>query len=79
MMYNNNHNYEVSIMVRKTEERRDPHQKTGIYNAYTENYIGKLWGDSHLKLYKPWVESMGEISEKQPLSHRMLCQRSIRN
>lgn len=68
-------------MVRNAEERRDPHQKTGVYNVYTENYIGflKLWGNSHLKLYKPWVESMGEISERQPLSHRALCQRCIRN
>jgi hypothetical protein len=68
-------------MVKKTEERRDPHRKIDVYNVWTENYTGflKMWGDSHLKLYKPWVESMGEMYEKQPLSHRTLCQRSIRN
>ena len=56
-------------MVRKTEERRDTHQKTDVYNVWAENYTGflRLWGDSHLKLYKPWVESMSEMSEKAVL------------
>lgn len=56
-------------MVKKIEERRYSHQKTDVYSAWTENYTGflKMWGDSHLKLYKPWVESMGEMSEKAAL------------
>ncbi len=70
MVYYHDNNYHgVSIMVKKTEERRGLHRKTDVYSIWTKNYTGflKMWGDSHLKLYKPWVESMGEISEKAAL------------
>jgi len=41
-------------------------QSKYIYNVWSENYTGflKMWSDSHLKLYKPIIESMGELSEK---------------
>lgn len=56
-------------MVKKTEERRDTHQKTDVYRVWSENYTGflRVLGDSQLKLYKPWVETMGEMSEKAAL------------
>ncbi len=56
-------------MVKKTEEKINPDQKNDVFGVWTENYTGflKMWGDSHLKLYRPWVECMGEMSEKAAL------------
>lgn len=41
-------------------------QSKDIYKVWAENYTGflKMWSDSQLKLYKPMVESMAELSEK---------------
>lgn len=49
-------------MVKMIEERQDTHQKTDVYRVLSENYTGflRVLGDSQLKLYKPWVETMGE-------------------
>jgi hypothetical protein len=41
-------------------------QSNNKYNVWTENYTDflEMWSDSQLKLYKPIIESMEELSEK---------------
>ncbi len=56
-------------MVKKerTKDKIDiDEQSNNMYKVWAENYTGflKMWGDSQLKLYKPIMESMGELSEK---------------
>jgi hypothetical protein len=52
-------------MVKKTEEKKDVN-KDKIFKSYADSYsiFSRMWEDSYLKLYKPWIESSGEIFEK---------------
>lgn len=50
-----------------TEDEIKVEEQTGIiFDNWMENYtaISKLLDDSYLKLYKPWLESTGELFEK---------------
>ena len=52
---------------RKTEERKEVNEeKKDNFKTRVDNYtaVSKLWEDSYLKLYKPWLESTGELFEK---------------
>lgn len=58
-------------MVKKSEERKETTRETpedvkNIINqwANSSNEFLKLWGDSNLRLYKPWIEFIGEKSLK---------------
>ncbi|HMB45356.1 MAG TPA: hypothetical protein VKL21_06005 [Candidatus Methanoperedens sp.] len=56
-------------MVKKSEEKTSNKGTTEVKNAINlwvnnSNEFLKLWGDSNLKLYKPWIEFMGEKSMK---------------
>ena len=52
-------------MIKKSEEKGTTEVKNAI-NLWVNqsNEFLKLWGDSNLKLYKPWIEFMGEKSMK---------------
>ncbi len=54
-------------MVKKSEERKETIEgKRNITNIWgsNPNEFLKMWGDSQLKLYKPWIEFIGENSLK---------------
>lgn len=55
-------------MVKKIEEKtsKEIPEVKDIINMWTNssNEFLKLWGDSNLKLYKPWIEFIGEKSSK---------------
>jgi hypothetical protein len=55
------------IKKEKIKEKIDINEQSkDIYKVWAENYTAflKMWSDSHLKLYKPIIESMGELLEK---------------
>lgn len=55
------------VKKEKIKEKIDINEQSkDISKVWAENYTGflKMWSDSHLKLYKPIIESMGELSEK---------------
>ncbi len=51
-------------MARKTEPKNISEDK--IFNTWADSYsaFSTMWGDSYLKLYKPWIESSGEMFDK---------------
>jgi hypothetical protein len=54
-------------MVKKTEIRKEVNEeKKDNFKTRVDSYttVSKLWEDSYLKLYKPWLESTGELFEK---------------
>jgi polyhydroxyalkanoate synthesis regulator phasin len=56
-------------MVKKSEEKSSNKERIEVKNAINlwvnnSNEFLKLWGDSNLKLYKSWIEFMGEKSVK---------------
>ncbi len=56
-------------MVKKEKDKSKlniEEQSKDISNVWAENYTGflKMYNDSQMKLYKPWIESMVELSEK---------------
>src|SRR5660398_174792 len=57
-------------MAKKIEKRIDiketKDEKKDVFNALTDSYtaVSKLWRDSYIKLYKPWLESTGTLFEK---------------
>ncbi|MBU4077825.1 MAG: hypothetical protein KKI06_14180 [Euryarchaeota archaeon] len=54
-------------MVKKTGERKEVNEeKKENFKTYMDSYtaVSKLWEDSYLMLYKPWLESSGELFEK---------------
>ncbi|MCE8426913.1 MAG: hypothetical protein J5U19_00800 [Candidatus Methanoperedens sp.] len=55
-------------MVKKTEEKKDLNEEK-IFKTWVDNYtaVSKMWEDSCLNLYKPWIESTGEMFEKTAL------------
>jgi hypothetical protein len=51
----------------KTEERKDVNEKNkDNFKTWVDSYtaVSKLWDDSYLILYSPWLESTGELFEK---------------
>jgi len=57
-------------MVRKTGEKKDVNEeKKDIFNTWGDSCtaVSKMWEDSYVKLYKPWIESTGEMFEKTAL------------
>jgi hypothetical protein len=59
-------------MVRKSEEKKSEEKKSvneeerDIFKAWANNYkvVSKMFEDSYSKLYRPWIESSGEVFEK---------------
>lgn len=56
-------------MVKKSEEKSSNKETTEVKNAINlwvnnSNEFLKMWGDSNLKLFKPWMEFNGENSMK---------------
>ena len=54
-------------MVNKTEERKDINKENkDIFKIWAGSYtaVSKMWEDSYLKLYTPWLQSTGEQFEK---------------
>ncbi|MCX9085114.1 MAG: hypothetical protein OIN87_09995 [Candidatus Methanoperedens sp.] len=55
-------------MAKKTEERKESKESTEdvIIKTWADSNaaFSKLWEDSYLKLYKPWIESAGEMLDK---------------
>jgi len=52
-------------MAKKTEERKEAKEDVIFKNcADSHAAFSKLWEDSYLKLYKPWIESTGEMFDK---------------
>jgi hypothetical protein len=47
-------------MINKNEENND------IFKTFANSYaaVSKMWEDSYFSLYKPWIESTGEMFEK---------------
>jgi hypothetical protein len=52
-------------MAKKTEERKEVKEDV-IFKACADSNasFSKLWEDSYLNLYKPWIGSMGEMFDK---------------
>jgi len=52
-------------MARKADERKEVKEDV-IFKTWADNNVAfsKLWEDSYLKLYKPWIESTGEMFDK---------------
>jgi len=55
-------------MVKKSEEKatKETTETKNFFNIWVNNSneFLKSWGDSNLKLYKPWIEFIGERSMK---------------
>jgi len=52
-------------MAKKTEERKEAKEDVNFKTWADSNAaFSKMWEDSYLKLYKPWIESTGEMFEK---------------
>jgi hypothetical protein len=54
-------------MVKKTEEKKDINEgNKDIFKTWEDNYtaISKMWGESYLNLYKPWLGPKRELFEK---------------
>jgi hypothetical protein len=54
-------------MVKKTEEKKDVNEeKKDSFETWADSYTAvlKMGEDSYLKLYKPWIESTGEMFGK---------------
>ena len=51
-------------MAKKTEPKKVSEDK--IFKTWADSYsaFSTMWEDSYLKLYKPWIESSGEMFEK---------------
>jgi len=52
---------------KKTEDRKDANEeKKDYFKTRVDNFtaVSKLWEDSYLGLYRPWLESTGELFEK---------------
>ncbi len=69
MIYKTISKFWVNIMVKKEKSKEKPDfgkQSKDMFNVCADNYTGllKMYGDSQMKLYKPWIESMGELSDK---------------
>ncbi len=57
-------------MVKKTEGKKDVNEeKKDIFKTWADSYtaVSKMLEDSYLKLYKPWIESTGEMFDKAAL------------
>ncbi len=55
------------VKKEKSKDKTDfGKQSKDVFNVWADNYTGmlKMYGDSQMKLYKPWIESMGDLSEK---------------
>jgi hypothetical protein len=52
-------------MAKKTEERTE-NKEDVIFKTWADSNaaVSKMWEDSYLNLYKPWIESTGEMFEK---------------
>jgi len=52
-------------MAKKTENRKEAKEDVNFKTcAHSNAAFSKLWEESYLKLYKPWIESTGEIFDK---------------
>jgi hypothetical protein len=54
-------------MVNKTEERKDTNKENkDIFKTWAGSYtaVSKMWEDSYMKLYTPWLECTGKQFEK---------------
>lgn len=52
-------------MVKKAEKRNEVKEDVIFKNLADSNAeFSKMWEDSYLKLYKPWIESTGEMLDK---------------
>lgn len=56
-------------MVKKVKAKDNQNigeQSKDVFNVWADNYTGllNLCGDSQMKLYKPWIESVRDLSEK---------------
>jgi hypothetical protein len=54
-------------MVKKTEEKNNVNEdKKDLFKTWADSYtaLSKMGEDSYLKLYKPWIESTGEMFGK---------------
>ncbi len=57
----------VDVKTEKAEERKNrSEQKEDFFKAWSEGYASasRVWEDSYLRLYKPWVESAGKMFER---------------
>jgi hypothetical protein len=52
-------------MVKKAEEKKEVKEDV-IFKTWADSNaaFSKMWEDSYLKLYKPWIESTGEMFDK---------------
>ena len=52
-------------MAKKTENRKEAKEDVNFKTcAHSNAAFSKLCEESYLKLYKPWIESTGEIFDK---------------
>lgn len=57
-------------MVKKRDiKKEESNENKDIFNTWAESYtaFSKIWEDSYVKLYRPWIESSGEMFEKMTL------------
>jgi hypothetical protein len=54
------------IMAKKFEANDDTFNEHDMFKNLTDNYVGvsKIWDQSYTKLYKPWMDFMGESTGK---------------
>jgi alpha-galactosidase/6-phospho-beta-glucosidase family protein len=51
----------------KEELKEESAEKKDISKTWADTAFSKMWEDSYLKLYKPWIESTGDMFEKMAL------------
>lgn len=53
-------------MVKKHDNSAGFEENKDAYKMWSDTYSGvsQMWDESHLKLIKPWIELMGEMSDK---------------